>query len=43
MQSPMCQKKMAVLMGDRNNEGFFYKKIDGRFSGRPKKVALITK
>ena len=37
-------KKLAVLMGDRNNEGFFlYKKIYGRFSRRPKKVAVITK
>ena len=37
-------KKLAVLMGDRNNEGvFLYKKIYGRFSRRPKKVAVITK
>ena len=30
---------LAVLTGDRINEGFFYKKVCGRFAGRPKQVA----
>ena len=34
----MGQKNLAVLAGDRINEGFFfYKKMYGRFAGRPKK------
>ena len=33
----MGQKKLAVLTGDRINEGFFYKKMYGRFARRPKK------
>jgi len=35
---------LAVLTGDRINEGFFfYKKMYGRFAGRPKQVAIITR
>ena len=35
---------LAVLTGDRVNEGFFfYKKVCGRFAGRPKQVAVITR
>ena len=34
---------LAVLAGDRINEGFFYKKMYGRFAGRPKKVAVIMR
>ena len=35
---------LAVLTGDRINEGFFfYKKVCGRFAGRPKQVAVITR
>ena len=38
IRSPMGQKNLAVLTGDRINEGFFfYKKMYGRFPGRPKK------
>ena len=37
------KKKLAVLMDDRINEGFFYKKMYGRFARRPKKVAVITR
>ena len=29
------KKHLAVLTGDRNNEGFFYKKMYGRFARRP--------
>ena len=36
-RSPMGQKKLAMLMGDRINEGFFYRKMYGRFAGRLKK------
>ena len=39
IRSPMRQKNLAVLMGDRINEGFFYNKMYGRFAGRPKKGA----
>ena len=34
---------LAVLTGDRINERFFHKKIYGRFAGRPKQVAVITR
>ena len=35
---------LAVLTGDRINEGFFfYKKVCSRFAGRPKQVAVITR
>ena len=37
MRSPMGQKKLAVLKDDHVNEGFFYKKMYGRFARRPKK------
>ena len=34
----MSQKNLAVLTGERINEGFFFhKKMYGRFAGRPKK------
>ena len=33
----MGQKNLAVLTGGRVNEGFFYKKMYGRFARRPKK------
>ena len=31
-----AKKNSAVLMGDRINEGFFYKKMYGPFARRPK-------
>ena len=37
MRSPMGQKKLTVLKDDHVNEGFFYKKMYGRFARRPKK------
>ena len=33
---------LAVLTGDRINEGFFYKRMYGRFAGH-KKMAAITR
>ena len=39
-RSPMGQKKLAVLT---RMLFFFYKKTDGCFVGRPKKVAVITR
>ena len=40
----MGQKHLAVVRGDRINEFlFFNKKMYGRFAGRPKKVAVITR
>ena len=38
----MGQNKLAVLTGDHINEGFFYKKMYGRFAGRIKKSGRIT-
>ena len=32
----MGQKHLGALTGDRINEGFFYKKMYGRFAERPK-------
>ena len=44
IRSPMGQNNLAVLRGDRINEGFFFfKKMHGRFARRPKKVAVITR
>ena len=43
IRSPIGQKKLAVLTGDRINEGFFYKKMYGRFAWRPKNVVIITR
>ena len=37
------QMKLAVLMGDHNNDVFFNKKMYGRFSGWPKKVTVKMK
>ena len=31
LRSPMGQKNLAILTGDRINEGFFYKKMYGCF------------
>ena len=41
----MGQKHLAVFRGDRINEFlfFFLKEMYGRFAGRPKKVAVITR
>ena len=39
----MAQKNLAVLTGGRIKEGFFYKKVYGRFARRPKKMAVITR
>ena len=35
--SPMGQENLVILMGDRINEDFFYKKMYGRFARQPKK------
>ena len=43
MRSPMGQKKLAVLKDDHVNEGFFYKKMYGRFARRPKKRSRNTR
>ena len=39
----MRQKNLAVLTGDRINEGFFYNKMYGRLPGGQKKVAVIAR
>ena len=49
IQSPMGQKKMAVLMGDRNNEGLFLQENLWPFfraakkSGRNDKVIVLPR
>ena len=39
----MGQKNGPYSIGDRINEGFFYKKMYGRFAGQPKKEDIITR
>ena len=42
IRSPMGQKTLAVLRGDRTIEGFSTRKCMVVFAGCPKKVAIIT-
>ena len=43
IRSPMRQKNLAVLMGDRINEGFFTIKCMVGLPGGQKKVPLIAR